>query len=161
MRMERWAGVPLLLGVSHINFVTEGVRKTPSPSAVSNTPDPRACLLSLLQAKLWTSPDIPGADPLWTRPAHSLEVVLVAESLYPVSLPYPPKVARKSPPSPRRRLWTRGALHSAGSSPLVLVPASLPADRCAQEPHRECAPRQRCSQRTASSGERERLESGC
>lgn len=52
---------------------------------------------------------------------------------------FPPKVARKLPPSPRRRLWT-GALHSAGSSPLVLVPASLPADRHAQGPHWDAPP---------------------
>lgn len=42
--------------------------------------------LALPQAKLWTSPDIPGADPLWTCPAHSLEGTLVAGSLHPVSL---------------------------------------------------------------------------
>lgn len=96
--------------------------------------------MSLLQAKLWTGPDLPGADLLWTRPTRSLEAPRVAESPYPVSLPFPPKVAREWPPSPRRGLRMRAAWHSTASSPLVLAPASLLADRRAQGPHWGTAP---------------------
>ena len=89
MRMERWAGVPLLLDVTVVAphyLCHRGSKENPVPKGCKQHTQSQGMPLALPQAKLWTSPDIPGADPLWTCPAHSLEGTLVAGSLHPVSL---------------------------------------------------------------------------